>query len=50
MRYRRWIREKEITPLLEKITRRQVPLQHVRFWPTKDTPEEDEKELVPLRI
>jgi len=57
MRYRRWIREKEkdeITPLLEKIIqsreKTEVPLQHVKFWPTKDTPEEDAKELVPLRI
>jgi hypothetical protein len=57
MRYRRWIREKEkdeITPLLEKIIqsreKTEVPLQCVKFWPTKDTPEEDAKELVPLRI
>ena len=57
MRYRRWIREKEkdeITPLLEKIVqsreKSEVPLQSVKFWPTKDTPEEDGKELVPLRI
>ena len=57
MRYRRWIREKEkdeITPLLEKIIqsreKTEVPLQSVRFWPTKDTLEEDGKELVPLRI
>ena len=57
MRYRRWIREKEkdeITPLLEKIIhsreKTEVPLQSVKFWPTKDTPEEDGKELVPARI
>ena len=55
MRYRRWIREKEkdeITPLLDKIIqsreKTEVPLQSVKFWPTKDTPEEEAKELVPL--
>ena len=56
MRYRRWVgdeEEDEITPWLEKIIqsreKTEVPLQHVKFWPTKDTPEEDAKELVPLR-
>jgi len=56
IRYRRWVREEdddEITPWLEKIIqsreKTEVPLQHVKFWPTKDTPEEDAKELVPLR-
>ena len=57
VRYRRWIKEKgtdEITPLLEKIIqsreKTEVPLQSVKFWPTKDTPEGDAKELVPSRI
>ena len=40
--------------MLEKIIRSrektEVPLQHVKIWPTKDTPEEDAKKLVPLRI
>lgn len=53
VRYRRWIREKEkdeITPLLDKMIesreKTEVPLQSVKFWPTKDTPEEDGKELI----
>jgi len=57
VRYRRWIREQEkdeIKPLLEKIIQSRektdVPLQSVKFWPTKDTPEADAEELVPLRI
>ena len=56
VRYRRWIREcekDEVTPLLEKIIRSreksEVPLQSVKFWPTKETPEEDAYELVSLR-
>ena len=56
VRYRRWLKEKEkdeITPLLEKIIqsreKTEIPLQSVKFWPTKDTPEEEAKELVPLR-
>ena len=55
VRYRRWIREKEkdeITPLLEKIVqsrdKTEVPLQSVKIWSTKDTPDEDGRELVPL--
>ena len=57
IRYRRWIRKDEkdeIRPLLEKIIRSrektEVPLQSVKFWPTKDTPEGDAEELIPLRI
>ena len=57
VRYRRWIREKEkdeITPLLEKMIesreKTEVPLQSVKFWPTKDTPEEHAKELIPSYI
>jgi hypothetical protein len=53
VRYRRWIRETEevnITPLLKKIIqsreRTEVPLRSVKFWPNKDTPEEDALELV----
>jgi hypothetical protein len=56
VRYRRWIKGKEkdeITPLLEKIIqsreKTEIPLQSVRFWPTKDTPDEEAKELVPSR-
>ena len=56
VRYRTWIggREKdEIRPMLEKIIqsreKTEVPLQSVRFWPTKDTPEADAEELVPPR-
>jgi hypothetical protein len=44
----------EIKPMLEKIIqsreKTEVPLQSVKFWPTKDTPEADAEELVPLRI
>ena len=54
VRYRRWIREEErdeITPLLENLIKArektEVPLQSVKFWPTKGTPEEDATELVP---
>ena len=50
---RRWIRETEedsITPLLMKIIqsreKTEVPLRSVKFWPNKDTPEEDALELV----
>ena len=53
VRYRRWIKENEkdeITPLLEKIIqsreKTEIPLQSVKFWPTKDTPEEEATELV----
>ena len=56
VRYRRWLKEKEkdeITPLLDKIIqsreKTEIPLQRVKFWPTKDTPEEEAMELVPLR-
>jgi len=56
VRCRRWLKEKEkdeITPLLEKIIqsreKTEFPLQSVKFWPTKDTPEEEAKELVPFR-
>jgi len=57
VRYRKWIREKEkdeITPLLDKIIhsreKTEVALQSVKFWPTKDTPDQDATELVHLRI
>jgi len=57
VRYRRWIRDEEkdeIKPLLEKIIqsreKSEVPLQSVKFWPTKETPEADADELVPPRI
>lgn len=56
VRYRRWIREQEkdeVKPLLEKIIlsrqKSEVPLQSVKFWPTKETPDEDAEELVPPR-
>ena len=56
VRCHRWLKEKEknvITPLLEKIIqsreKTEIPLQSVKFWPTKDTPEEDAKELVLFR-
>ena len=57
VRYRRWMRERgkdEIMPMLEKIIqsreKMEVPLQSVKFWPTKDTPEADAEELVSSRI
>jgi hypothetical protein len=57
VRYRRWIKENEkdeIKPMLVKIIqsreKSEVPLQSVKFWPTKDTPEEDAEELVPPHI
>jgi len=57
VRYRRWIKGKEkdeITPLLEKIIqsreKTEIPLQSVKFWPTRDTPEEEAKELIPPRV
>jgi len=57
VRYRRWIRDQEkdeIAPLLERIIqsreKTEVPLQSVKFWSTKDIPEEDAKELVLLRV
>ena len=57
VRYRRWIREgdkDEITPLLEKIIesreKTEVPLQSVKFWRSKDAPEEEAKELVQSRL
>jgi hypothetical protein len=53
VRYRRWIREKEkdeITPLLEKIiesrAKTDVPLQSVKFWPTKEIPDEGATEMI----
>ena len=56
LRYRRWIREQEkdeVKPLLEKIIlsreKSEVPLQSVKFWPTKETLDEDAEEFVPLR-
>ena len=56
VRCRRWLKEKEkdvITPLLEKIIqsreKTEIPLQSVKFWPTKETPEDEAKELVPFR-
>ena len=57
VRYRRWIKEQEkdeVKPMLVKIIqsreKSEVPLQSVKFWPTKDTPEADAEELVPPRI
>jgi len=53
LRYRRWIREEEdeIKPLLEKVIQSremsEVPLQSVKLWTTKDTPEADGEELHP---
>jgi hypothetical protein len=47
VRYRRWVRQDErdeITPLLHKVieSRRKTdtPLESVKFWPLKDTPDE----------
>jgi hypothetical protein len=52
IRYRRWIREDEtdeIVPLLHKVveTRQKTdtPLQSLKFWSTKDIPDEAAKEL-----
>ena len=56
VRYQRWIRgteEDNVTPLLKEIVqsreKTEVPLRSMRFWPNKDTPEEDALELVPPR-
>ena len=56
VRYGRWNRETErddVIPLLNGIIHSRektvVPLQSVKFWPTKDTPEEDAVELVSPR-
>lgn len=53
VRYRRWIRGTErddVIPLLNMVIdsreKTEAPLQSVKFWPTKDTPEEDALELV----
>ena len=52
IRYRYWLlhaERDEITPLLRKIVKTRLktdtPLQSVRFWPTKDTPDEAATEL-----
>ena len=52
IRYRYWLLDAEgdeLTPLLRKIVKTRLktdtPLQSVRFWPTKDTPDEAATEL-----
>jgi hypothetical protein len=52
-KYRRWLRNHEvdeISPILQRIVetraRSATPLQSLKFWPTKDTADEDAKELV----
>jgi len=54
VRYRREKEKDEVKLLLEKIIqsreKTEVPLQSIKFWPTKNTPEVDGEELVPLRI
>ena len=52
-KYRRWIRDHEadeISPILRRIAETRAksatPLQSLKFWPTKDTADEDAKELV----
>jgi hypothetical protein len=53
LKYRRWLREYEnddLTPLFLKIietrSKSETPLQSFKFWPTKDTPEQEARELV----
>ena len=57
VRYRRWFKEEErdvVSPFLEKIIQSRektgIPLQSVKLWPTKDTPEDVAKELVPFEL
>ena len=52
-KYRRWLREHEsdgITPIFQEIVdtraKSNAPLQSFKFWPTKDTKDEEAKELV----
>jgi len=53
LKYRRWLREYEnddLTPLFRKIvetrSKSEMPLQSLKVWQTKDTPEQDAQELV----
>lgn len=53
LKYRRWLRDHEadeISPILRRIVETRAksatPLQSFKFWPTKDTADEDAKELV----
>jgi len=53
LKYRRWLRDHEadeISPILRRVVETRAksatPLQSFRFWPTKDTADEDAKELV----
>jgi hypothetical protein len=53
LRYRRWLRHHEadeISPILRRIVetraKRATPLRSFKFWPTKDTADEDAKEFV----
>ena len=53
LKYRRWLRDHEadeISPILQRIVETRAksatPLQSFKFWPTKDTADEDAKELV----
>jgi len=53
LKYRRWLRNHEadeISPILWKIVETRAksatPLRSFKFWPTKDTTDEDAKELV----
>jgi hypothetical protein len=53
LKYRRWLRNHEadeITPILRRIVETRAksatPLRSFKFWPTKDTEDEDAKELV----
>ena len=53
LKYRRWLREHEddeLTPLFRKIvetrSKSDTPLQSLKFWPTKDTTEQEAQELV----
>ena len=53
LKYRRWLREYEnddLTPLFRKIvetrSKSDVPLQSLKVWQTKDTPEQEAQELV----
>ena len=53
LKYRRWLRDHEadeISPILRRIVETRAksttPLQSFKFWPTKDTADEDAKEFV----
>jgi hypothetical protein len=53
LKYRRWLRHHEtdeINPILQRIietrAKSPTPLQSFKFWPTKDTTDEDARELV----